>query len=258
MLSQRIALIKQAHSYFSKHAPGGYYSGKNKIPDIKTFVQNLDKDKKERDAKVEERRRQQKLGGSDAQPHQETKAGKPGSMKTVTDPTTGSQVQIEDVDKDFMKAAEDPQLSVPNANLGKDTTVKTSPDQSNPEYKEKQDITSPPDPVADGSTSDVPIHGEKTNILFHPTPSVSYEPMYAALETRAAGLCIGVFLAIVILGKMFGASLKGLIPTAMCIVSGIWLWMKEVVRSGREVEWSSEQQRGETVSKEISRPMITC
>jgi hypothetical protein len=47
---------------------------------------------------------------------------------------------------------------------------------------------------------------------------------------------------------MFGASLKGLIPTAMCIVSGIWLWMKEVIRSGREVEWSSEQSRGETVS----------
>ena len=232
----------------SQHAPGGYYSGKNKIPDIKTFVQNLDKDKKERDARVEERHRQQKLGGSEAHAHVETSAGKAGTLKTVTDPTTGNQVQIEDVDKDFMKAVEDPQLSVPNANLGKDTTVKTSSDQSNPEYKEKQDITAPPDPVADGSTSDVPIHGEKTNILFHPTPSVSYEPMYAALETRASGLCIGVFLAIVILGKMFGASLTGLVPTAMCIVSGIFLWMKEVVRSGREVEWSSEQQRGETVS----------
>ena len=109
-------------------------------------------------------------------------------------------------------------------------------------------VTAPPDPVAEGSTSDVPIHGEKTNILFHPTPSVSYEPMFASLEARAGGLCIGVFVAIVLLGKMFGGSLKGLIPMAACIVSGIWLWMKEVVRSGREVEWSSEQSRGETVS----------
>ena len=184
----------------------------------------------------------------------ETKAGKAGTMKTVTDPTTGNEVQIEDVDKDFMKAVEDPKLSVPNANLGKATTVKTDSSQSNPEYKHNQDITAPPDPVADGSTSDVPIHGEKTNVLFHPTPSVSYEPMYAALEIRASGLCIGVFLATVILGKMFGASLKGLIPTAMCIVSGIWLWMKEVVRSGREVEWSSEQQRGETVSHLFRKP----
>lgn len=238
-----------------QHAPGGYYSGKNKIPDIKTFIQNLDKDKKDRDVKLEELRKLEKQAGgpgtSDAQAHKETKAAKPGTLKTVHDPTTQQEVQIEDVDKDFMKAAENPQLSVPNANLGKDTTVKTDPSQSNPEYKHNQDVTAPPDPVAEGSTSDVPIHGEKTNILFHPTPSVSYEPMFAALETRASGLCIGVFIAIVLLGKMFGGSLKGLIPTAMCIISGIFLWMKEVVRSGREVEWSSEQSRGETVSGAI-------
>ena len=147
-----------------------------------------------------------------------------------------------------MRAVEDPQLSVPNANLGKNTTVKTDPAQSNPEYKRNQDITAPPDPVAEGSTSDVPIHGEKTNILFHPTPSVSYEPMYATLETRASGLCVGVTVAIILIGKMFGGSLLGLIPLAGCIASGIWLWMKEVIRSGREVEWSSEQTRGETVS----------
>ena len=168
-------------------------------------------------------------------------------MKTVTDPTTGHEVQIEDVDENFMKAAEDPKLSVPNANLGKSTTVKTDSSQSNPEYKHNQDVTAPPDPVAEGSTSDVPIHGEKTNILFHPTPSVSYEPMFDALEKRAGGLCIGVFLTVVILGKLFGGSLIGLIPTAACAVSGVWLWMKEVVRSGRELEWSSEQERGETV-----------
>ena len=168
-------------------------------------------------------------------------------MKTVTDPVTGGEVQIADVGDDFIKAVEDPQLSVPNANLGKETKVKTEASQSNPEYKEKQDITAPPDPVASGSTSDVPIHGEKTNILFHPTPSVSYEPMYTRLETQASILCVGIFIAIVVLGKMFGASLKGLIPTAMCIVSGVWLWMKELVRSGREAEWSSEQSRGETV-----------
>ena len=233
-----------------QHVPG-HYSGQNKIPDIKTFVQNLDKEKRTRDKDLDERRtaeqQRKSQGRGEATPHTPTKAGKEGTLKTVTDPTTGNQVQIEDVDASFMKAVEDPQLSVPNANLNKDTNVKTDASQSNPEYKHNQDVTAPPDPVAGGSTSDVPIHGEKTNILFHPTPSVSYEPMFAALEQRAGGLCIGVFLAVVILGKMFGGSLKGLIPTAACIVSGIWLWMKEVVRSGREVEWSSEQSRGETV-----------
>lgn len=71
--------------------------------------------------------------------------------------------------------------------------------------------------------------------------------MFAALEARAGALCIGILIAVVVLGKMFGGSLKGLIPLAMCITSGVWLWMKEVVRSGREVEWSSEQTRGEMV-----------
>jgi len=132
--------------------------------------------------------------------------------------------------------------------LGKPTTVKTDSSQKNPEYKEKQDITSPPDPIAKGSTSDVPIHGEKTNILFHPTPSVTYEPMFKILEQRAGGLCIAILLSVVILGKMFGGALMGLIPLGMVLSSGVWLWMKEVIRSGREVEWSSEQTRGETVS----------
>ena len=220
----------------------------------------MDKDKKDRDARLEEQhrleRQQAQAGGpSDALPHQETKAGKPGTLTTVHDPVTQKDVQIENVDKEFMKAVENPVLSVPNANLGKPTPVKTDASQSNPEYKHNQDVTAPPDPVAEGSTSDVPIHGEKTNILFHPTPSVSYEPMFAALETRASGLCIGVFIAIIVLGKMFGASLKGLIPTAMCIVSGIWLWMKEVIRSGRDVEWSSEQSRGEVVSASSPPPV---
>lgn len=43
-------------------------------------------------------------------PHQETKAGKEGTRKTVHDPTTGKEVQIEDVDASFLKAVEDPQV----------------------------------------------------------------------------------------------------------------------------------------------------
>ena len=143
------------------------------------------------------------------------------------------------------------QISVPNQSLGKPTTVPVTADMSNPEYKEKQDITAPPDPVADGSTSDVPIHGEKTNILFHPTPSISYEPMFDSLEKRAAALDSIIFISIVVVGSMFGGSLFGLIPLGACIASGVWLWMKEVVRSGRELEWSSEQERGRTATANL-------
>ena len=94
----------------------------------------------------------------------------------------------------------------------------------------------------------MPIHGEKTNVLFHPTPSVSYEATFARLEKQAGTACVVILVAIVVLGKYFGGSLKGLIPLAACVTSGIWLWMKEVVRSGREVEWDSEKERGMTVS----------
>ena len=156
-----------------------------------------------------------------------------------------------------MDLADLQQLSVPNANIGKDTPVKTEATQSGAEYKNNQDITAPPDPVEPGSTSDVPIHGEKTNILFHPTPSVSYELMFEALERRALILCGGVFLGIVVLGKMFGGALYGLMPLAMCVTSGIFLWMKELVRAGRVQEWHSEQQRGQTVSS-IVRPGKKC
>jgi hypothetical protein len=127
--------------------------------------------------------------------------------------------------------------------------IKTDPHQSLEDYKYSQDVTAPPDPVAQGTTSDVPIHGEKTNVLFHPTPSVSYEPTFAALEKRAMFLCIGILVVTVVAGKMFGGALKGLIPLAMCLSSGVWLWVKEVIRSGREVEWNSEQTRGQMVHR---------
>jgi hypothetical protein len=71
--------------------------------------------------------------------------------------------------------------------------------------------------------------------------------MYAAIENRAYVLCLGILIAIAVLGQMFGGALYGLIPLGMCVSSGVFLWMKDLVRSGRETEWASEQERGETV-----------
>lgn len=79
---------------------------------------------------------------------------------------------------------------------------------------------------------------------------MSYEATFKALEKKAVFLCAGLLVAIVLLGKLFGGSLKGVIPLGICVASGVWLWVKEVVRSGREVEWDSEKVRGETVRLE--------
>ncbi|KAI1101909.1 hypothetical protein F4804DRAFT_283167 [Jackrogersella minutella] len=225
--------------------PGGHYSGRNRVPNIKEFVAGLDKDKRERDAKIDAQLKANRKNG-DIKEHKNDVEQFTGHGRVVTDPVTGNETTIDDVNADFMKAAKEPNLSVPNANLGKETTVKTEATQSGEEYRNAQDITAPPDPIATGATSDVPIHGEKTNILFHPTPSVSYEPMYAVIEQRATVLCAGVFFAIIFVGKFFGGRLLGLIPLGICVSSGIFLWMKDLVRRGRDIEWSSEQKRGET------------
>ncbi|KAI4593114.1 hypothetical protein KJ359_010038 [Pestalotiopsis sp. 9143b] len=226
-----------------QHAPGGHYSGRNRIPNIQQFVASLDRDKKERDAQIDASQKANKTNGQGVQEHQPEQRHTKG--KTVSDPVTGKQVEIADADLDFESAADNPLLSVPNANLGKDTTVKTEATQSGEEYRYNQDVTAPPDPVATGSTSDVPIRGEKTNVLFHPTPSVSYEPMFEIIEHKATILCAGIFIAIVLIGKFFGGRLLGLIPLGACIASGVFLWMKDLVRQGRDIEWSSEQKRGE-------------
>jgi Ca2+-dependent lipid-binding protein len=137
------------------------------------------------------------------------------------------------------------QLTVPNANLDKSSPVQTSARQSGEAYRTAQDVTAPPEPVAPGSTSDVPIHGEKTNVLFHPTPSVSFEPMFAAIETRATALCAGIFASIVLIGSIFGGRLWGLVPLGACVASAVFLFMKDLITRGRDLEWSSERQRGE-------------
>ena len=122
---------------------------------------------------------------------------------------------------------------------------------SGEEYRHAQDVSAPPDPVQEGATSDVPIRSEKTSILFYKTPSVSYEPMFEHLEQRGNFLCGGIFIAIIFVGKFFGGRLLGLIPLAACVASGVWLWIKDLIRQGRNNEWASEQDRGETATANL-------
>lgn len=72
--------------------------------------------------------------------------------------------------------------------------------------------------------------------------------MYESMEKRSTLLVIGIFLGIVVLGRLFGGALYGLIPLGACVASGVFLWVKEVIRSGRAMEWESERQRGQMVS----------
>ncbi|PHH73567.1 hypothetical protein CDD80_3731 [Ophiocordyceps camponoti-rufipedis] len=226
---------------------GQHYSGRNRVPNIQQFAQQLDLEKRQRDAEIEAELRQ----NAEAREHHAAEKSKRDHTRTVRDPVTGKDVAISDAHADYKEAVDEPQLSVPNENLGRPTTVRVSSQQSGEDYRRAQDITAPPAPVQEGSTSDVPISSEKTSILFYKTPSVSYEPMFVALERKATVLCFGIFIAIVFVGKLFGGRLLGLIPLAICVCSGVFLWAQDLVRQGRDVEWSSEQQRGETATANL-------
>jgi hypothetical protein len=121
-------------------APGGHYSGHNPIPTVKQFIQNLDKDKAERDRQIDEQAKTSKPGqkpglatstGRDvtasggAEPHKMQKRSVEGTEQTVTDPTTGNRVTISDVDKAMMDEVENPHIVIPNANLNKATVCGT-------------------------------------------------------------------------------------------------------------------------------------
>ncbi|UNI16136.1 hypothetical protein JDV02_002602 [Purpureocillium takamizusanense] len=226
---------------------GQHYSGRNRVPNIQQFMEQLDKEKKERDAAIDADLGKNKQS-KEVKDHKNTEKPTRKDLRTVRDPVTGKDVDIRDAQMDFKEAADNPQMSIPNENLGKQTTAKVSSNQSGEEYRRAQDILAPPDPVQEGATSDVPIRSEKTSVLFYKTPSVSYEPMFASLERKANILCLGIFIAIVFIGKFFGGRLLGLVPLGFCVASGVFLWVKDVIRQGRDVEWSSEQERGETAT----------
>ncbi|PNP38007.1 hypothetical protein TGAM01_v204747 [Trichoderma gamsii] len=227
-------------------ASGQNYSARNRVPNIQEFMNRLDAEKKQRDAEIDNQLKSNKRN-PDVKLHKNDLLERKGQRK-VRDPVTGKDVGIRDADMDFEEAVENPQMSVPNGNLGKHATIAATSQQSGEEYRYAQDVTAPPDPIQEGSTSDVPIRSEKTSVLFYKTPSVSYEPMFTALEMRSNLLCAGIFMGIVFFGRLFGGRLLGLIPLAICVTSGVHLWVQDLIRKGRDLEWSSEQERGETAT----------
>src|SRR5882757_8499334 len=102
---------------------GKPWSGTNKIPNIKEFVTNLDKEKAERDKAIDGQGvgQQQQADFSEVTTHQNEKPQKGG--KTVTDPVTGKQVVIADVGKEYMARADNPQVKAPSSSFLKAESV---------------------------------------------------------------------------------------------------------------------------------------
>lgn len=83
-----------------------HYSGRNKVPNVQEFLERLDRQKKDRDAAIDEELRQANASGP-AKEHIE-KERKRKHVRTVRDPVTGKDVEIEDVNLDSKEVVENP------------------------------------------------------------------------------------------------------------------------------------------------------
>lgn len=89
---------------------GQHYSANNRIPNIKQFVESLDRDKKKRDAELARHNAQ----NGEARDHVPASQKKPGkNRRTARDPVTGRDVEIDDIDEHHMKAAMEPMVCPP-------------------------------------------------------------------------------------------------------------------------------------------------
>lgn len=226
------------------------YSGSHPIPKINDFLKDINpashKNRKEASATAASQKEQVKsLRKGEGLPG--------GNRRVVTDPTTGAEVEIEDVTGDFEESAQGeqklsvPKMSLPDEHHGISSNDFAQPTQDHEEYKEKQDVTAPPQPTKPGTTTDVPIKGEKTNILLHPTPSLSLEDtVFVGFEKKAGALCVGIVAVVVVLGKVLGGMgifVSGLIGSL--VGGGVWYWAQGVMKEARSVDWESEKKRGE-------------
>jgi hypothetical protein len=88
---------------------GQHYSGRNRVPNIHEFVERLDKQKKERDAAIDAELKNNKQNGEAKDHVPEAKRSKKHT-RTVRDPVTGKDVEIEDANIDFKEVVENPMV----------------------------------------------------------------------------------------------------------------------------------------------------
>lgn len=105
-----------------RHRVGEHWSGANPVPTVQKFVENLDREKKERDRRIDEEkkskqereRRIKELGEDDTQgdvsAHKAREVSQAKS-RMVTDPTTGREIGVEDQDETSMEAVKNPTVS---------------------------------------------------------------------------------------------------------------------------------------------------
>lgn len=98
--------------------PGQHYSGSNRIPNIKQFMERLDREKADRDAKLDAQSsgaptQSNKNSQGEVQEHQNAQQKQGNNRRVVRDPVTGRDVEIDDIDDSMLEAARNPHVSRP-------------------------------------------------------------------------------------------------------------------------------------------------
>lgn len=84
------------------------------MPTIGRFMERLQEDQKEREAHEQAmaaKSQQERPQAEGAIPHRPRKVGK-GRTREVTDPTTGRDIEVEDLDETAMEPVKDPTVNI--------------------------------------------------------------------------------------------------------------------------------------------------
>lgn len=92
-----------------EHVAGQHYSGRNRVPNIKEFMAQLDAEKKERDEAIDKKLKDNKNHG-EVKDHTNHEIPKDKATRTVRDPVTGKDVEIQDTSLSYEEAVDNPQV----------------------------------------------------------------------------------------------------------------------------------------------------
>jgi hypothetical protein len=222
-----------------EHRYSDFYSGDKPVPNVQKFIQ-------QRGSK------EAQLDNTEIDDRAEEGTGE----REVWDPITRRTVAI--TDRGGMKSIQDTNITVPKEALrdhigdGERTHVSSEEGESHSEGREKGVAEDPDGEMKDRGNGfvDVPLQGDKTNILFFPFPAPEWDYYHREVRKVVTWYGVGLVVASYIvhfanLSWIFG------IVAAILMAFAVYNLDKRLVASWLDVKFDVERQRGRSVSQLI-------
>ncbi|TVY40867.1 Meiotically up-regulated protein 190 protein [Lachnellula occidentalis] len=232
------------------------YSARNKVPTIQKLATELS-----------QRLNLQNQDASKAASGAESdkiKAAKAASRRKVVDPTTKSEVVIQDVDGDFEQSIRKPKITVPKASMNPERAPHANslpgvplphlPEGDGEAYRATLDDLAPPEANPD-KTQDYLHHSKNHEVIYHPLPIADLKRSFSSLEGAVQQSSAVVIIGIIALNWLFvNKGWKGLIASVfagMIIACGIHLWLRGVQESANAINWDAERKRAKAATESL-------